>query len=505
MTTRTLSSRHGQWSLGRSVVSILFLTMVAGFQGCANSGGGSSGGGSNGGGSNGETLKLKVAKLLIEHNATDEDTGFQGFADGDPWNELVMVGPADEAILTVSPDGGLRDFGLTELFFETSEPPNDDVPIDSVLARLAEGTYTFAGDIVDAAESSITTPLTHDIPGGPELISPVDGAEGLDPSDVVVAWNAVTTDVDGEPGIDIVGYQVIVEEDAVPEFPQGFYRPLLSVHVPASATSVSVPDGFLKTDACYQYEVLAIEDSGNQTLASAAFTTGSGCAPSDPSPDDTPRLTKAKLLIEHNATDEDTGFQGFTDGDPWNALTIAGPGNQTIVTADPQGGLVDFGLTELFFETSEPMNSEVPIVDVLARLPAGMYTFTGDMVGGDPSAITATLTHDIPSGPVLRTPADGASDVDPENLTVTWDPVTTDLDGEVVNIVGYQVIVALDAEPQFPHGFAHPIFSIYLPATTTSVMVPREFMEDGADYQYEVLAIEESGNQTLSSATFSTR
>lgn len=491
------SNQHLRWAHGKGIAAILLVSgMAFGIQGCSNSPSGPEG----------ETLKLKVAKLLIEHNATDEDTGFQGFADGDPWNELVITGPAGEQILTVNPEGGLSGFGLTELFFETSEPPNAEVPIDSVLTRLGEGIYTFTGDIVGEKESSITTSsFTHDIPAGPALISPADGAEGLNPSDVVVSWNAVTTDVNGEPGITIAGYQVIVEENAVPEFPQGFYRPWLSVHVPASVTSVVVPDGFLKNDACYKYEVLAIEESGSQTLSSAAFETGSGCTPADPGTDDTPRLTKAKLLIEHNATDEDTGFQGFADGDPWNTLTIAGPGNQSIVTANPQGGLLDFGLTELFFETSEPKNAEVPMTDVLGRLPEGTYTFTGDMVEGGESTITATFTHTIPSGPELKTPVDGASDVDPDHAAVTWDPVTTDINGQAVNIVGYQVIVVLDEEPQFPSGFAHPLFSIYLPATTTSVTVPAEFMESGAPYKYEVLAIEESGNQTLSSAAFTTR
>jgi hypothetical protein len=47
--------------------------------------------------------------------------------------------------------------------------------------------------------------------------------------------------------------------------------------------------------------------------------------------------------------------------------------------------------------------------------------------------------------------------------------------------------------------------SIYLPASTTSVAIPDGFLEPGTDYQWEVLAIEESGNQTLSSGSFSTQ
>lgn len=216
-------------------------------------------------------------------------------------------------------------------------------------------------------------------------------------------------------------------------------------------------------------------------------------------------MQDAKLLIEHNATDEDTGFQGFADGDPWNKLTISGPGGDGILTVNTEGGLFDFGLTELFFETSEPGNDEVPIDEVLARLPEGIYTFTGDMVSGAPSELTTSLSHKIPAGPVIQTPVDGSTEVNPDNVVVSWDPVSQDIDGSDVTIVGYQVIVEEDAEPLFPQGFYRPLFSVHLPATVTSVTVPREFMEGGTPYKFEVLAIEESGNQTLSSGEFRTK
>lgn len=450
-----------------------------------------------------EIPSVNDAKLLIEHNSTDEDTGFQGFGDGDPWNELTITGPGGENILTVEPAGGLLNFGLTELFFETSEPENAEVPIDDVLARLSEGTYTFTGDLVEAGGSSLTTPFSHDIPAGPVLLAPADGSVGVDPENVVVSWEPVTQDIDGS-GIDIVGYQVIVEKDAEPEYPLGFARPVFSVYLSASATSVAVPETFLEDDACYKYEVLAIEESGNQTLASAEFQTGGGCGNEEPAEDDTPKMSAAKLLIEHNSTDEDTGFQGFADGDPWNSLTISGPDGRPILAANPENGLYNFGLTELFFETSEPENAEVPISDVLARLSEGTYTFTGDMVDGDPSVLTTTFTHKIPAGPELLTPADGSEDVDPDNVIVSWEPVTEDINGAAVTIVGYQVIVESDEDPEYPQGFSHPVFSIYLPASATSVSVPAEFMESDTDYKYEVLAIEESGNQTLASAEFAT-
>lgn len=479
------------------IALLVTLTALA-LTGC---GGGSS---SSGGGSDEEAPMIKDAKLLIEHNATDEDTGFQGFADGDPWNSLTITDPNGDPILTAMPEGGLLDFGLTEFFFETSEPENAEVPIADVLARLPGGDYDITGMLVDAGDSSMTTPFSHEIPQGPVLLTPADESTGVDPSSVVVSWQPVTKTID-DTDATIVGYQVIVEEDGEPQFPQGFARAQFSVHLPASATSVSIPESFFLDNACYKYEVLAIESSGNQTLSSAAFETGTGCTGEEPPEDDTPVIKAAKLLIEHNATDEDTGFQGFADGDPWNELVISDPNGEQILTVYPETGLFDFGLTELFFETSEPPNDEVPVSDVLARLPEGTYTFIGDMVDGDESEMTATFSHTIPAGPQLLTPADGSMDVDANNTVISWQPVTQDINGSAVTIVGYQVIVEKDEEPQFPQGFAQSLFSIYLPATATSIAVPPEFMESGEAYAYEVLAIEASGNQTLSSAEFETQ
>ncbi len=448
-----------------------------------------------------EAPSLSAAKLLIEHNATDEDTGFQGFADGDPWDELEIRGPGGSVLLARSA-GGLAGFGLTELFFETQEPPNADVPIADVLARLPEGTYEFSARLVDGSRSTMNATFTHVIPAGPELVSPAEGAADVDPDATVLSWQSVTRTYDDRSGLTIVGYQVIVErKEEPPANPSGFAKPVFSVYLPASATSVTVPKEFMVADALYDWEVLAIEESGNQTLASGDFSTGTADDP--PEVPHEAQLTQAKLLIEHNATDRDTGFQAFGDGDPWKRLDLGA--SSPLASIEAKGSLTDFGLTELFFETSEPENAKVPIADVLARVAPGSHTFRGEMVGGSTSTLDATFGHVIPEGPVLVTPLDGAEDVDPANTVVSWEPVTASLGGGAVRIVGYQVIVEVDAEPVNTHGFAAPVLSVYLPATATRVEIPAEFMGSGTEYEYEVLAIEESGNQTLSSAGFTTR
>ena len=71
----------------------------------------------------------------------------------------------------------------------------------------------------------------------------------------------------------IVAYQLIIEKDAEPH-PHMIGTFGLSMYLPPSVTSIDVPDGFLEPGTPYDWEVLAIERSGNQTLSSGSFKTG---------------------------------------------------------------------------------------------------------------------------------------------------------------------------------------------------------------------------------------
>jgi hypothetical protein len=220
------------------------------------------------------TVPLKDAKLNIEHNATDRDTGFQGFVDSEGWRRLDVRGPAGK-MLTFEGSGSLGKLGLTELFFETVEPENADTPIGKMLAKLPEGMYRIAGPAQENGKRVGRTAgrawLTHDIPEGPRLISPAEGAT-VPTRDLVAAWAPVSKTITGKP-VRIVAYQLIIEKDVEPDRHMiGKFG--LSMHLPPSVTSIDVPDGFLEPATAYNWEVLAIERSGNQTLSSGSFKTG---------------------------------------------------------------------------------------------------------------------------------------------------------------------------------------------------------------------------------------
>lgn len=217
-------------------------------------------------------------------------------------------------------------------------------------------------------------------------------------------------------------------------------------------------------------------------------------------------LKEAKLNIEHNATDLDTGFQGAIDSEGWQRLDVRGP-DGVVLTLEGRGELGKLGLTELFFESVEPANADVPLDEILETLPEGNYTIAGRaMESGESAGKTsgvAWLTHNIPAGPALLTPAEGST-VPTTGLVARWGAVTQTITGAPVNIIRYQLIIEADVPPH-PHAIGKLGLSIYVPATVTSMQVPDGFLEPGTAYNWEVLAIEESGNQTLSSGKFSTQ
>ncbi len=218
------------------------------------------------------------------------------------------------------------------------------------------------------------------------------------------------------------------------------------------------------------------------------------------------KLKQAKVIIEHNATDNDTGFQAFVDADGWEKLEIIGPKG---LVAEFQGrdAVGELGMTELFFESHEPENAKMPIAELLAKMPAGDYEFRGaaSKLGGQSGLMLgkAVLTHKIPAGVALIAPAPDST-VPVADLAMKWSGTGKALDGSDIKLVSYQLIVEKSEDPH-PNMIGKRGLSMYLPASVTEMTVPAAVLEPGTPYKWEVLAIEESGNQTLTEGTFKTK
>jgi hypothetical protein len=208
-----------------------------------------------------------------------------------------------------------------------------------------------------------------------------------------------------------------------------------------------------------------------------------------------------KIIIEVNATAGDGGIQISVDAAGWNRLEVFDPNGEKIFDVTGSGSVGMTGVTELFFESAEPSFQELPLNQLLLRFPQGNYTFKGITVDGGNLNGKATLKHNIPAGPVIVSPVEGDPALNPNGpVVIDWNAVNSPFPGTVlpVTIVGYQVIVER-VKPQ-----PLRVFSVDVGAAVTQVTVSPEFLQANAEYIFEVLAIEASGNQTISEGSFKT-
>jgi hypothetical protein len=198
----------------------------------------------------------------------------------------------------------------------------------------------------------------------------------------------------------------------------------------------------------------------------------------------------ARIYIEYNSSANDLGFHVSLDAEDWNSLKIVNPAGTTIFEVQGKGPYQELGMTELFFEGAEPSLDEFPLDDLLALFPEGKYQFIGVTVGGTRLSSQVTLSHAVPDGPAV------SSEVNGDTIIIRWDPVTSPPEGfpqRRIQIVGFQIIV----DP----------FQVTLPASSSQVTLPREFVQSLAPgvHDFEVLAIDVSGNQTITEGTFVTQ
>lgn len=220
-------------------------------------------------------------------------------------------------------------------------------------------------------------------------------------------------------------------------------------------------------------------------------------------------MAASRLYVEHNATDEDTGVHGGFDDDGWSVLCVYDPDGNQILTVRPTSQLGDLTMAGIFFESREPPNSEYSIDDLMSDFPEGEYEVRGESFDGESLAGSATFTHDIPVEPTITSPvlAEDEDSIDGSvasgDVAVAWEGVTETVSGESVDVVGYEVIVT-DVADADPNGFSNPTYDVHLGPDKTSLSVPSGFFEPDTVYELEVLALEVSGNQTISLGFFKT-
>ncbi len=235
-----------------------------------------------------DEIPFSVARIFFELNNTDGDLGIHALIDGDPWKRLKIEDTKEREMLNIRLRGRLRRQGLTELFFESAEPPFESEDPDEVtllpeefFARFPEGEYEVEGKTIEGDELESTARVTHLMPAppvismsdsdsGPAFVSEdCDEDPGPSVSDpITVSWDAVTLshpDIGrtNEP-IVVKNYELVLEQ--VAPLPPVKFTAIL----PSNVTSVQLPFGLLAPGDA-KIEVLVREDSNNQTANESCF------------------------------------------------------------------------------------------------------------------------------------------------------------------------------------------------------------------------------------------
>lgn len=452
----------------------------------------------------GKAVVIDTAKLYVEYNATDDDLGVHGAFDDHGYSELCVYDPNGVQVLALKPQNQLQDLTMAGIFFESREPPVDEFNFDDLKKNFPEGQYEVRGTNFDGTGLTGAATFSHNVPAPPTLVYPEmteeeSAGDVVVPTDgLVIQWEDVTETVNGKP-VTITGYEIIitrVENDD----PHGYSRPVYDVHVLPDRNSLAVPAEFLEPGTLYELEILALEESGNQTITVSFFTTADS-AGADSANDSIAEFADVVPKIEYNALAGDLGFHVELDGEPFNRVTVLSPDGNPVFDFKAQGGVAAQGLTSFAFESAEPPLKELPCDEFLARFPEGDYIFTGTTIEGGALESVAEFSHNIPDPPQIISPAEG--EVLPlDEVIIAWEPVASP-DGIEIDVYLVQVFPVDPPEGQDPIDLNVDLL-FEVPAFVTEVRILPEFLMPGAEYQYEVTAVDAGGNQTLTGGTFVT-
>ncbi len=258
------------------------------------------------------------------------------------------------------------------------------------------------------------------------------------------------------------------------------------------------------------------------TVSAALISLVLGAAPFTSWADDDDEIpfAEANIFFELNDTDGDLGIHALIDGDAWKSLQIKDPAGRGQLKIRAQSKLRHQGLTELFFESAEPIFEELPPEEFFERFQEGTYEVEGRTLEGDELESETELTHLMPAPPqptVNGIPmAEQCDEEEPgydapevtAPITIAWPAVATshpDLgspqgSADIV-IHNYQLVVEADIETADGEEL-EVVFSVILPPGVTSMMIPPGFLALSDGFKYEVLAREESFNQTARESCF---
>lgn len=217
--------------------------------------------------------EFSEAELYFELNDTDGDLGIHALIDGGPYSRLEIEDPNENTILLVRASGRLARQGLTELFWESAEPPFDELDPKKFFRRFPEGKYEIDARTLDGKEIEATVRLSHVLaaPVDNVTVNGIPAAEDCDAvllplvsEPVIIDWNPVKTshpEIGKSGPVKIARYQFFVEQGDVK----------LAIDLPPTVTRFRAPSSITALSGEFKFEIIARTTTGNNTAIESCY------------------------------------------------------------------------------------------------------------------------------------------------------------------------------------------------------------------------------------------
>ena len=224
------------------------------------------------------------------------------------------------------------------------------------------------------------------------------------------------------------------------------------------------------------------------------------------------KFKQTNIHFETNASACDMGIQMSWDAEGLTRGSVEDPNEKVVFSFRAVDGMEPTqDVSEVFQERAEPpilelesalgcehSDDAISLTELFATWPAGWYEFDGESNGVEFEG-KARLTHKVPAGPEIITPEDGAIVPHDAPLLVRWKKVTQPIIPRLgpVEVVGYHVLAVVATPDILPPGKTNTSFDADVSRNETSFVIPKQYLEPGRVYEFEVLATEKNGNQTI--------
>lgn len=196
------------------------------------------------------------------------------------------------------------------------------------------------------------------------------------------------------------------------------------------------------------------------------------------------KFEKAKVYFEQNVQDKDVEVKFDVIGGSAGLATvkIIAPDGRTVV--DFKAADSKMGIRHLILETPEPKNDGT----IQKDFPAGVYRFTGTLVGGKALQGESTLSHTLPAPASFLRPRPDEKNVPLKGMRASW---AAQKNLEAVVVILEQEQTGRDIR-------------VTLAGDATSFAVPDGFLQPGMEYKIAVGTVAVGGNASFFETSFTT-